>query len=257
MLPAQAKGVDRLLALPISYAGKDWPLEEYVHKIKSEAAPSCGKTLKPYQDKAMKRALRQGAKRTDLGPGKQPPPTWRDLVAAAATAAEAGPRRPIGIQSFTPEENQRAFFLRATANHKAGRAAVGKLLPELEEMHWKGWGNPFTVEPSVDNGFPPDYFAIIARPMSLHQIRKSYEKDGTYDLDQFRRDMALMLDNAMTFNRPGEPVHGMAADMQARFGKLLEAAAGTGALPQGSVVTTADPKAGKSKKRGRSSPPPS
>ena len=48
------------------------------------------------------------------------------------------------------------------------------LLKEMEELNWKGWGNPFTVEITRENAAEmgvPDYFAICKKSRSLVRWR--------------------------------------------------------------------------------------
>ena len=214
--------------------------------------------LRAYQGKEVKRALKQGAKRQDLGP--PPPPgapgsqSWRDIVHEAATLP--APPQPVAITSFTAEELARSLVLSGTSRHRDDRVGIAHslyktrrgwrhykqkyagveavwqageresidvqcsvvsprffhhmstivacwhayvhvarnnvllkiwicknelceqvvledLLKEMEEINWKGWGNPFTVEITRENAVEmgvPDYFLICKKSRSLVRI---------------------------------------------------------------------------------------
>ena len=81
--------------------------------------------LRAYQGKDLKRALKQGAKRQDLGP--PPPPgapgsqSWRELV--HEVAALPAPPQPVAITSFTGEELAQTLVLSGTSRHRDDRVS--------------------------------------------------------------------------------------------------------------------------------------
>ena len=63
----------------------------------------------------------------------------------------------------------------------------------------------------------PDYLRVISRPMDLGTILKKLVKSGYPTLLDFHADVSLTFENAMTYNKPGTPVHMMALELKDIF----------------------------------------
>ncbi|WVW81713.1 hypothetical protein I302_103709 [Kwoniella bestiolae CBS 10118] len=78
--------------------------------------------------------------------------------------------------------------------------------------------NQFFLTPVSKRDYP-DYYAIIAQPIALSQIKTKIGKPG-YTLQNFKSDMHLLWDNARTYNVEGSWVYNAAEDMQEFFDNL-------------------------------------
>ncbi|KAJ0402825.1 hypothetical protein P43SY_007367 [Pythium insidiosum] len=97
------------------------------------------------------------------------------------------------------------------------------LISELRALTWSAWivsgkpGNPFLQKITKENcrrlGVP-NYFDFVAEPMDLTRVKEKVEKAEYYSIQQFTSDIKLMVQNAKTFNRVGEPVHQMAIELE-------------------------------------------
>ncbi|KDO31585.1 hypothetical protein SPRG_19501 [Saprolegnia parasitica CBS 223.65] len=96
-------------------------------------------------------------------------------------------------------------------------------LQELKGMTWKTWringkpGNPFIEKYTRENCKSlgvPNYFDFIQVPMDLTRIGEKIQRMEYVELSQLTQDVALLVNNAKTFNPAGTPVHQMALDFQ-------------------------------------------
>ncbi|KAF9269421.1 hypothetical protein L218DRAFT_993471 [Marasmius fiardii PR-910] len=53
----------------------------------------------------------------------------------------------------------------------------------------------------------PDYFEVIKEPMCWNTIDGKLDRHQYWDLEEFKRDINLVLDNAMLYNKPGSSYH--------------------------------------------------
>ncbi|KAL3696298.1 hypothetical protein R1sor_010374 [Riccia sorocarpa] len=67
-----------------------------------------------------------------------------------------------------------------------------------------------------------DYDSIIRQPMDLSTIRRQLESDESYNLDSLRRDLMLMVTNALVYNKSGSETYEMAVILKAHACKLFE-----------------------------------
>jgi hypothetical protein len=202
-----------ILSLPLSIAGKSFLLSKAVEQVKE--FESSEKMMSPTK----KTKVKQRIFRNDTSSGKLKPSTWNNLIKEALDGQTSVASYEYKI--FDPNQcNKAGFVLEASQRHKANRSILLKILTDLELINWKGWDNPFNVAITPEL-FPPDYFIIIKKPISLVDIRHKYETDETYSLEQFDHDVCLMLKNALKFNREGEAVYGMARDLRARFEVMI------------------------------------
>nr|XP_019014427.1 ATP-dependent helicase STH1/SNF2 [Kwoniella pini CBS 10737]OCF53208.1 ATP-dependent helicase STH1/SNF2 [Kwoniella pini CBS 10737] len=78
--------------------------------------------------------------------------------------------------------------------------------------------NQFFLAPVSKRDYP-DYYAIIAQPIALSQIKTKIGKPG-YTIQNLKSDMHLLWDNARTYNQEGSWVFNAAEDMQEFFDNL-------------------------------------
>lgn len=107
---------------------------------------------------------------------------------------------------------------------------LAPLVAELRTLTWTGWivngkaANPFIQKITKDNckrlGVP-NYFDFVASPMDLTRMKEKVERAEYLRLDQFSTDIKLMVANAKTFNRVGEPVHQMAVELEQLYDSKL------------------------------------
>ncbi|KAL2643069.1 hypothetical protein R1flu_010656 [Riccia fluitans] len=67
-----------------------------------------------------------------------------------------------------------------------------------------------------------DYDSIIRQSMDLSTIRRQLESDESYNLDSLRRDVMLMVTNALVYNKSGSETYEMAVKLKAHACKLFE-----------------------------------
>jgi hypothetical protein len=83
------------------------------------------------------------------------------------------------------------------------------------EQHSSGWVFNQLVDPDVCGAL--DYFDVIKEPMDLGTIRGRLLR-GTYQsIDDFKDDVILTFDNAMTYSPVGHEVHRMATSLKEAF----------------------------------------
>mmetsp|Transcript_3905 Transcript_3905/g.5159 ORF Transcript_3905/g.5159 Transcript_3905/m.5159 type:complete len:240 (+) Transcript_3905:66-785(+) len=218
-----------LMALPLSIAGQDVQFSIVKESIMNEIIK---KKSKPRY-------------RTDISCGKNQPASWKELMNEAYESQLND--NPIQVKFLKPLKYSSSFVLDESTQHKAGRNILEKILIELEDISWKGWGNPFNVEVSPQT-MPPDYFIIIKKPISLIDIRTKYTIDETYNFRLFNQDITLMIKNALKFNREGEDVYGMALNLRAKYDALITEHFGINPETETESVTSTT----KPKKRARS-----
>lgn len=83
----------------------------------------------------------------------------------------------------------------------------------------------------------PEYFSVIKNPMDLSTIAKKHA-DGAYsNAEAINADVELMVNNATTYNRPGEYVHNIALDLHREWKKMWNARPKAGSEePQGGAA---------------------
>ncbi|CAM9133551.1 unnamed protein product [Ectocarpus fasciculatus] len=97
------------------------------------------------------------------------------------------------------------------------KSLVKPLVSRLVAMKWPaGWGNPFTTVFKKSNA-PPRYFEYIKRPMNLTFIRDNLNKNKYITVAEVEADLELIVTNALTFNRPSDPVYQFALELQEAF----------------------------------------
>lgn len=83
------------------------------------------------------------------------------------------------------------------------------------QQHQHGWVFNTPVDP-VELGLP-DYFEIIKKPMDLGTVQKKLENGTYHNIDDFRADVNMTFDNAMTYNENGSVVYDMAVELKNKF----------------------------------------
>jgi E1A/CREB-binding protein len=76
-----------------------------------------------------------------------------------------------------------------------------------------------------------DYFEVIKKPMDLGTIKKKSEAGCYHDLDQFKDEVLLCFENAMTYNAEKTPVYNMAVDMRKAFQKVRPSESERSSIP--------------------------
>ncbi|WVQ94065.1 hypothetical protein IAU59_001143 [Kwoniella sp. CBS 9459] len=118
-------------------------------------------------------------------------------------------RRKLGGLSGAPISGPELAFMNKMF------AETNKLKSDLGEDL-----NQFFLAPVSKRDYP-DYYAIIAQPIAMSQIRTKIGKPG-YTIQNFKSDMHLLWDNARTYNQEGSWVFNAAEDMQEFFDKLWQ-----------------------------------
>ncbi|CAM6124068.1 unnamed protein product [Calypogeia fissa] len=67
-----------------------------------------------------------------------------------------------------------------------------------------------------------DYDTIIRQPMDLSTIRRQLENNESYSLEALRRDVMLMVTNAMVYNKKGTETYDMALKLKSHASRLFE-----------------------------------
>ncbi|OBZ73720.1 Peregrin [Grifola frondosa] len=83
-------------------------------------------------------------------------------------------------------------------HHQPLRMAFEKIVSHDRNEYFK---NP------VSKVEVPDYFDIIKHPMCWNTIDRKLDKHEYFDLQEFRDDMNLVINNAITYNKPGTPFY--------------------------------------------------
>ena len=91
---------------------------------------------------------------------------------------------------------------------------------EMWKKKWKNFGNPFKLKITPENAESlgvPDYFEYIKKPMNLFMIKGKLDSFAYESIDEIIEDVHLMCNNAMTYNREGEPVYQYAKTLKNGF----------------------------------------
>lgn len=86
--------------------------------------------------------------------------------------------------------------------------------------HKNGWVFSQPVDPVQLN--IPDYFSIIKKPMDLGTIKYKLERKCYLSTHEFAADVRLTFSNAVRYNPPENPVHGMAKNLKKIFNASWE-----------------------------------
>lgn len=126
----------------------------------------------------------------------------------AESSSSARPKREI----HAPPPLDSSWTEPKRSGHKLQEYAAKKVEDLIVKPALRDYINifMFPVDPVALN--IPEYLSIIKKPMDLSTIRKKIDNHAYTSGDQINTDVLLMVDNAMTFNRPGEFVH-IAAEM--------------------------------------------
>lgn len=77
------------------------------------------------------------------------------------------------------------------------------------------------LKPITDDKVP-GYSSMIFKPSDLQTIKKKIETGDIRSTDEFQRDILLMFNNAIMYNKSNSPIHDMAREMQEEGSKHLE-----------------------------------
>lgn len=67
----------------------------------------------------------------------------------------------------------------------------------------------------------PDYYKVIKNPMSLNLVKDNLKKGSYLSLGQFKRDIDLIFENAMTFNVEESEIHQDAIVLKVCFFRIF------------------------------------
>ena len=121
------------------------------------------------------------------------------------------------LNSFTVEQLQTHL---ASLN-RATQLAPAKLKSKCSEVlkglqtHQHGWVFNCPVDP-VELGLP-DYFEVIKKPMDLGTVHKRLDQGLYHSINDFKNDVNLTFENAMTYNEKGSVVYDMAKELKVKF----------------------------------------
>ena len=137
-------------------------------------------------------------------------------VAKSASASKGSEDRSL-LDSFTIEE----LTTHLASLNRASQLPPSKLKVKCQEVlkglqtHQHGWVFNCPVDPE-ELGLP-DYFDIIKKPMDLGTIHKKLDAGAYHDIQDFKADVNLTFDNAMTYNELNSVVYEMAKELKTKF----------------------------------------
>jgi hypothetical protein len=250
-----------LTQLSYSYEEKSWSVHDLVVQVKADSVQddSIKNTLEKPTKRALRRGD-QRTDLGSPPPGTPEWATLVKRArrsgdpALSQSAATEPPLVRIKKNVFNS-----SFILRETQARTQQRqelkSRIAHVLQGITSMSWRKWKNPFeTVRERIHPRSVPatscplpvplltqpfccsqeitrenhvaigltQYFDVISDAMSLPQIQRRADGDDYRTFKAFEADVSLMVKNAQTFNRPGEPVHGMAGDLWEKFVKLKQ-----------------------------------
>ncbi|CAM9244692.1 unnamed protein product [Discosporangium mesarthrocarpum] len=112
-------------------------------------------------------------------------------------------------------------MVEAGAPRNIVKALVTPLMQQLWQKQWIGWGNPFVPVLTKKNA-PKGYFDYIKKPMNLTWIKEKVSRNKYTKVEEFSADLELLVRNAKTFNKPTDPVHEFAIELEEMIGKELK-----------------------------------
>ncbi|GAB9473270.1 hypothetical protein Gpo141_00010425 [Globisporangium polare] len=154
-----------------------------------------------------------------------PPPTQKDKA-----AQEEKLKSKSKDEKDRKEKKEKKKKKREREDASLLQKLLAPLVTELRGLTWAGWivsgkaGNPFISKITRENckrlGVP-NYFDFVKEPMDLTRMKEKVEKAEYVRIEQFTSDIKLMVANAKTFNRVGEPVFQMAIELEQLYESKL------------------------------------
>ncbi|ORX70026.1 Bromodomain-containing protein, partial [Linderina pennispora] len=86
------------------------------------------------------------------------------------------------------------------------RSSLERLITRIKKRDSYG----FFLDP-VDTTVITDYLSVIDEPMDLGTMQSKVERNAYYSIDEFRRDLLLVCDNARKYNGAGS-IYATSAD---------------------------------------------
>eukprot|EP00117_Sycon_ciliatum_P017202 scpid78884/ scgid3017/ Bromodomain-containing protein 8 len=86
---------------------------------------------------------------------------------------------------------------------------------------------------SVTENEAPGYAGVVHRPMDLQTVKKNIENHTIRTTADFQRDMLLMFQNALVYNRQDHDVFRMAREMRSDFLNIFQAFLSTQLMMEG------------------------
>jgi E1A/CREB-binding protein len=163
-----------------------------------------------------------GQRRGSVAPGPA------EVSSATADKKEGKPLAKVTedrslLNSFTVEQ----LTTHLASLNRASQLPPAKLKSECSavlkglQTHQHGWVFNAPVDP-VELGLP-DYFDVIKKPMDLGTVHKRLDAGQYHSIEDFKRDVNLTFDNAMTYNESGTVVYDMAKELKEKFEMDYEA----------------------------------
>eukprot|EP00941_MAST-03F_sp_MAST-3F-sp1_P001145 g1145.t1 len=104
------------------------------------------------------------------------------------------------------------------------KSVLQKLINLKSPIPWGGFANPFMVRITPENCTflgVPEYFSACPVAMDFNTIKKVLEGNGYMTVEYFKEHVMLVINNAKSYNRVGEPMYIFAQDTEKEFNKLL------------------------------------
>jgi hypothetical protein len=190
--------------------------------------------IEPFPESLIKSALqlppasKSGPKMHKVGGHKQSglvhkPPMTASERAAHDDKVKASKGAKEESSKDKKEKKEKKKEKRKREDGEMLQKVLAPLVAELRTLTWAGWivngkaANPFIQKITKDNckrlGVP-NYFDFVKEPMDLTRLKEKNDRGEYSRIDQFTHDIKLMVANAKTFNRVGEPVHQMAVEIE-------------------------------------------
>lgn len=97
-----------------------------------------------------------------------------------------------------------------------------KCLKIVEKLIKNPICSPFIAMVDPERDGAPDYFDFIKEPMALKEVENKLKSDKYKNIDQFKRDINLIWDNAVTYNGEDTLYAHMAKEASLWFDKKME-----------------------------------
>ena len=81
---------------------------------------------------------------------------------------------------------------------------------------------PFKVPVDAKKLNVPTYYKVITKPMDLATMAKNIKMNEYGSLDDFERDLDLIVSNCVTFNGQSAPIASLALEMQHIYQHLVQ-----------------------------------
>lgn len=115
---------------------------------------------------------------------------------------------PIADRSKQSKRNIKPFDTMKVEDYEA----CAEIIADLEKPKHKGFMWPF-LEP-VDETLVPGYYSVIDEPMDLQTMKNKFDQRKYHNIDEFERDLRLIIDNCKKFNAPETEVYACGQELE-------------------------------------------